>query len=93
MSDQLIKPNCRGGHSKGLGFSERKGGAVLSPVPAVSEMYEKRALENGCGGGAFSRSLCEKGRGCLGIDVNEERIETARRSLYSERLNSEVQKF
>lgn len=91
MSDQLINPDCGGGHSAGFRFTERRVGAVLSLVPAASELSQKRALDIGCNEGAFSRILCEKGYECLGIDIDDKRIETARRSLNSERLKFEVQ--
>jgi len=63
----------------------------MSLIPHVGEAFEKKALDVGCGEGGLTRMLWEKGYKSFGIDVDQEKIETAKKRFGATELNFEMQ--
>lgn len=59
-------------------------------IDYLGDISGKRFLDVGFGGGYFSRLLCEKGGTGLGISMNEEEVDTAKRLSIKNGLSGKV---
>lgn len=67
---------------------------IYSLVPCAGETRlaeEKRALDIGCAHGILTRLLSERGYNSFGIDIDRDRVETARKNFGNTRLHFDVQ--